>query len=86
MKIQAYFERINYQSSPQSHFTQGRICSRATEEGRITLSELRLITTSNSGDRQERTLQSDAEYQAVLREHFGIVIKAISDENRENIV
>ena len=63
-----------HQSSPQSHFTQGRICSRATGEGRITLSEMRLLTTSNNGERQERTLQSDGEYQAVLREHFGIVM------------
>ena len=63
-----------HQSSPQSHFTQGRVCSRATKEGRITLSEMRLITTSNNGERQERTLKSDEEYQAVLRQHFGIVM------------
>ncbi|PYS62088.1 MAG: acetyltransferase [Acidobacteria bacterium] len=63
-----------HQSSPQSHFTQGRICSRATEEGRITLSEMRLITTSKNAERQERTLLSDEEYNAVLRAHFGIVM------------
>jgi len=63
-----------HQSSPQSHFTQGRICSRATEEGRITLSEMRLITTSKNAERQERILQSDEEYKAVLRDHFGIVM------------
>ena len=63
-----------HQSSPQSHFTQGRICSRATEEGRITLSEMRLITTSKNAERQERTLPSDEEYNAVLRAHFGIVM------------
>jgi len=63
-----------HQTSLQSHFTQGRICSRATEQGRITLSEMRLITTSKNGERQERTLESDEEYNAVLREQFGIVM------------
>jgi N-hydroxyarylamine O-acetyltransferase len=74
-----YAEMCNYhQTSPQSHFTRSRVCSRATQEGRITLSEMRLITTSLSGARQtreERTLSSEAEYAAVLREQFGIVMK-----------
>jgi N-hydroxyarylamine O-acetyltransferase len=61
-----------HQTSPQSHFTQRRICTRATDEGRITLSERRLITTSQSGARQERVLMSDEEYEAILREHFGV--------------
>jgi N-hydroxyarylamine O-acetyltransferase len=61
-----------HQTSPHSHFTKSRICSRATEEGRITLSEMRLIMTSQDGGRQERTLTSQEEYVEVLREHFGI--------------
>lgn len=70
-----YAEMCRYhQTSPQSHFTSARICSRATEEGRITLSEMRLITTSKNGGRQERTLTSQEEYAAVLSEHFGIVM------------
>ncbi|HEV7798249.1 MAG TPA: arylamine N-acetyltransferase [Pyrinomonadaceae bacterium] len=73
-----YAERCNYhQTSPQSHFTRSRICSRATEQGRLTLSGMRLITTSPSGARQireERTLSSEAEYADVLREEFGIVM------------
>lgn len=41
-----YFERCRYhQTSEQSHFTQARICSRATPEGRISLSDLRFIET-----------------------------------------
>jgi N-hydroxyarylamine O-acetyltransferase len=63
-----------HQTSPQSHFTQRRICSRATEEGRITLSEMRFITTSKNGGRQERILTNQTEYDAVLRDHFGIVM------------
>jgi N-hydroxyarylamine O-acetyltransferase len=63
-----------HQTSPQSHFTRARICTRATPEGRITLSELRLITTLRNSQRQERTLRDGEEYDLVLREHFGIVI------------
>lgn len=62
-----------HQTSPQSHFTRARVCSRATPEGRITLSELRLITTTR-GERNEQILSSDEEYQVVLRERFGIVM------------
>jgi N-hydroxyarylamine O-acetyltransferase len=62
-----------HQISPESHFTKGRICSRATEDGRITLSEMRFIETFNHGKRKERILSSQAEYDAILRESFGIV-------------
>ena len=43
-----YAEMCRYhQTSADSHFTRGRICSRTTEEGgRISLSDLRLIETS----------------------------------------
>lgn len=70
-----YAEMCRYhQTSPQSHFTQRRICSRATPEGRLTLSEMRFITTSAGGVREERTLANQEEYETVLREHFGIVM------------
>ena len=70
-----YAEMCRYhQTSPQSHFTKARICSRATEEGRITLSEMRFITTSKNGGRQERTVTNQEEYAAILHEQFGIVM------------
>jgi N-hydroxyarylamine O-acetyltransferase len=70
-----YDEMCRYhQTSPESHFTQGRICTLATPQGRVTLSEMRLITTSEKGERHERVLLSEAEYAATLREHFGIVM------------
>ena len=69
-----FTERCIYQqTSPQSHFTRQRICSLATPAGRITLSDLRLITTIH-GERNERELASEDEYFAVLAEQFGIVI------------
>ncbi len=70
-----YAEMCRYhQTSPQSHFTRSRICSLATAEGRLTLSEMRFITTAKNGEQQERTLTSQAEYAAILRERFGIVM------------
>jgi N-hydroxyarylamine O-acetyltransferase len=59
------------QTSPESHFTQQRICSRATPEGRITLSELKLIETRN-GQREERLLSGEVEWRAELRRLFAI--------------
>jgi N-hydroxyarylamine O-acetyltransferase len=70
-----YDEMCRYhQTSPQSHFTRARICSRATEEGRITLSEMRFITTSGNDRRQERLLTGPEEYAGILRDQFGIVM------------
>jgi N-hydroxyarylamine O-acetyltransferase len=60
-----------HQTSPESHFTRGRLCSRLTPEGRLTLSGLRLITTKG-GEKSERELAGDEEYAAALLEHFGI--------------
>lgn len=72
-----YAEMCRYhQTSPESHFTRARICSRATGEGRITLSEMRFITTKRDGTKEVRTLESADEYANSLREHFGIVMDA----------
>ena len=62
-----------HQTSPDSSFTQNRICSRATRDGRITLSDMKLITTIK-GEREERSLASEEEWNSVLREHFGILL------------
>lgn len=70
-----YAEMCRYhQTSPLSHFTRARLCSLATETGRITLSEMRFITTTNSGEQQERALTTPAEFAAMLRERFGVVM------------
>ncbi|MEP6569661.1 MAG: arylamine N-acetyltransferase [Acidobacteriota bacterium] len=63
-----------HQTSPESHFTRGRICSLATAEGRVSLSDMRFITTSRNGERQEKILTSQAEYDSILAEGFGIVM------------
>jgi N-hydroxyarylamine O-acetyltransferase len=63
-----------HQTSPRSHFTQRRICSRATEGGRVTLSEMRFIKTTGNGEPQERVIAGEEEFAQILREHFDICI------------
>jgi N-hydroxyarylamine O-acetyltransferase len=71
----AYADMCHFhQTSPESHFTRARVCTHATPNGRITLSEMRLITTIRGRGRQERILLDDAEYASVLEANFGIVM------------
>jgi N-hydroxyarylamine O-acetyltransferase len=73
-RMAEFVERCYYQqTSPESHFTQRRICSLALPDGRITLSDLRLITT-RSGARDVRNLSSEDEYLKVLAERFGVLL------------
>ena len=62
---------LYHQTSPDSSFTQKRICSRAIPDGRITLSEMKLIVT-HSGQREERMLASEGEWLKTLEEQFGV--------------
>jgi N-hydroxyarylamine O-acetyltransferase len=63
-------------TSPQSHFTQGTICSRLTEDGRISISGRTLIRTSG-GARTEQELPSDDAVLAAYRDHFGIALDRV---------
>jgi N-hydroxyarylamine O-acetyltransferase len=49
-----------HQTSPESHFTRKRVCTRATPEGRITVSDDKLIEPRN-GVRKERVLAGEGE-------------------------
>ncbi|CAI0893930.1 N-hydroxyarylamine O-acetyltransferase [Serratia plymuthica] len=60
-----------HSTSPQSHFTQRLVCSRPTENGRVTLSENKLIITEDH-QRHESTLHSEDERRATLMRYFGI--------------
>jgi N-hydroxyarylamine O-acetyltransferase len=60
-----------HQTSPESHFTQNRICSLPTAAGRKTLSGMRFIVSAPDG-RSERTLETAQEYEQTLRDEFGI--------------
>lgn len=69
----AEFEAMcqHHQTSPESMFTRKVVCSRATEGGRITLSNGRLIITSGKR-REERIIETEEEYRRILMTHFGI--------------
>ncbi len=72
-----FIERCEYQqTSPESHFTQNRICSLATLTGRVSLSDMRLIITAHQ-ERKEQMLTSEKEYLTALSEHFGIVLEDV---------
>jgi N-hydroxyarylamine O-acetyltransferase len=63
-----------HQTSPESHFTKAPLCSLATADGRITLTGLRLITTSIQ-QRSEHPLADRDSFDHTLRDQFGIVMK-----------
>ena len=65
-----------HQTSPESPFTRKSLCTLATPEGRITISDHKLIVTKN-GKREEREV-SEKGKRAALKEQFGIV--AVSEE------
>jgi N-hydroxyarylamine O-acetyltransferase len=60
-----------HQTSPESHFTKNWICSRATPDGRVTLTNMRLIVTQGA-HREERQLGSEAELRRCLDELLGV--------------
>lgn len=64
-----------HSTSQQSHFTQRLVCSRPTENGRVTLSENKLIITEDH-QRHESTLHSEDERRAALMRYFGIDLES----------
>jgi len=67
-----YSEMCEYhQTSPQSTFTQKRLATIATPQGRITLLDSRLIEV-NGAERKEQELASEDEVLRFLRSRFGI--------------
>ncbi|MGW6565271.1 arylamine N-acetyltransferase family protein [Streptomyces sp. NPDC054975] len=60
-----------HRTSPDSHFPRSLVCTRLTDEGRVTLSGHKLVTHVN-GERTERLLDGDEEVKAAYRDLFGI--------------
>src|SRR5438067_4375858 len=63
-----------HQSSPESPFTRKKLCTLATADGRITLSDRKLIITQN-GSRGERMLESEREWRKALKSFFGMTLE-----------
>jgi len=59
------------QTSPESGFTRSSIISRATEDGRVSLQDGRLILTVD-GLRKERSIPNKKEFDALLKKYFNI--------------
>jgi N-hydroxyarylamine O-acetyltransferase len=71
-QLSDFAARCDYQqTSPESHFTRQRICTLPTQDGRITLSDLKLIRTVGQ-TREERQLQSEDKWRSMLSESFGV--------------
>lgn len=62
-----------HQTSPKSHFTRSLTCSLPTARGRVTLSDRRLIVTSD-GRRSETSIADDEALLAAYRDNFGILL------------
>jgi N-hydroxyarylamine O-acetyltransferase len=71
-KLSDYVARCEWQqTSPRSHFTKNRLCTRATSNGRITLTDKEFIVTRN-GKKVERSVESPEEFARLLHRYFGI--------------
>jgi N-hydroxyarylamine O-acetyltransferase len=69
------------QSAPESPFVKKRLCSLPRSDGRITLSDRRLILTRGYGlrggeEKEERLLAGEEEVRQVLRAEFGVDLSA----------
>ena len=73
-RIEDFAEMCHYhQSSPQSSFTHKSVCTLATNDGRITVANGKLIITKN-GQREERAISGEDEWKDLLCKHFGVVL------------
>jgi N-hydroxyarylamine O-acetyltransferase len=59
------------QTSPRSHFIKGRVCTRLTSNGRLTLTDTKFIVTRGN-KKVERPLKNSEEFAKLLHRHFGI--------------
>ena len=71
-KLEEFIPRCRWQqTSLRSHFKKGRICTRLTSSGRLTLTDTKFIVT-RGGRRSERPVKDPEEFAVLLRRHFGI--------------
>lgn len=73
-RLEDFVRRCRYQeTSPNSHFRKGRVCTQLTGNGRVTLTNKKLIVTRGRR-RIERLVKSRAEFDRLLRLRFGITL------------
>jgi N-hydroxyarylamine O-acetyltransferase len=59
-----------YQTSPESHFKQGKVCSILTEDGRKTLTDKKFMVTTRA---EKKESDVGPEFDSLLEREFGIV-------------
>lgn len=70
--LSEFSEMCNFhQSSPESHFTRGKLCSLRLENGRKTLTDKRFIKTRND-KKTETEIYSEDEFYEILSKEFHI--------------
>jgi N-hydroxyarylamine O-acetyltransferase len=60
-----------HQTSPESHFTRGKVCSLMTGKGRKTLTDKKFIETVN-GEKKEFNVDSEEQFNEILEREFQI--------------
>lgn len=60
-----------HQTSPESHFTSGKVCSLMTNDGRKTLTDKKFIETIN-GEKRETEVNSEDDFYQILKREFSI--------------
>ncbi len=76
-KLQDFVRRCRYQqTSPNSHFKKGRLCTLLIRNGRVTLTDAKLIVTR--GRRRVELPVKRREFDRLLRRRFGIDLKSRS--------
>jgi N-hydroxyarylamine O-acetyltransferase len=60
-----------HETSPNSHFRKGRMCTQLTPNGRVTLTDRKLIVTRGS-KRTESSVKTRTEFNRLLQKQFGM--------------
>ncbi len=61
-----------HQTSPESHFTRGKVCSLMTQTGRKTLTDKKFIETAG-GEKRETEINSEDDFNGILFREFNII-------------
>lgn len=70
--LQEFTEMCEFhQTSPESHFTRGKVCSLLTLDGRKTLTDKKFIETKN-GEKTETGVNSVEQFNEILEREFNI--------------
>ena len=71
-KLEEFVRRCRWQqTSPNSHFKKGRLCTKLTSYGRVTLTDRKIIVTRGQ-KRIERPVKRQREFDKLLRKWFAM--------------